>query len=100
MTENLRVGAASFLQSIGQDGELVEGSVIVDALRQFRNRAALPGEPGGVDGDGAEGVAADLTEEVAGQPFQRMPRCRIPLYSSGREMKALQCHAACRALRF
>ena len=60
--ENLRVGAAGFLQGIGEDRHDVVAAVVVDRLREFGNGAVVPGEPIGIDGDRAEGVAEDVAE--------------------------------------
>src|SRR5215510_9540620 len=46
MDEELLVSAAGVFQCVGQDRQAVERSLVVDALGQFRDRAAVPGLPG------------------------------------------------------
>src|SRR5262249_56550075 len=52
------------LQGVGQDGQAVVGTVVVDGLRQLRDRGILPGKPEDVDGEGAEAVADEVTQQV------------------------------------
>src|SRR5262245_4684330 len=44
MVQELRVGAASVLQRVGQDWEPVEGTLVVDRPRDPGNRPVVPGE--------------------------------------------------------
>ncbi len=63
--QNVGVGAAGFFKGIGQDGHTVEGTLIVDGLGDFLHRAVVLGQPRAMDGDGAEGIAEDVTEGAA-----------------------------------
>jgi hypothetical protein len=62
MAQDFRVGTSGFFQGVGEDAHLVKGAVDVDCLRESFH---LGGEPRGVDGDGAERIAEDVTEEVS-----------------------------------
>ena len=42
MVEDVGVGAAGFFEGVGQDGQAVEGPIIVDALGQLDDRALVP----------------------------------------------------------
>ena len=42
MGQQVGVGAASFLQGVGQDRKAVEGTLVVDILSQFLNRGVPP----------------------------------------------------------
>ena len=53
MGEDVRVGAAGVFEGVGQDRQVVEGAIVVDAAGDGRDGGVVPGEPGGVDGDGA-----------------------------------------------
>jgi hypothetical protein len=71
MTENVRVRAARLFQSIGEDREPTvvqctsrQVSLLVGGLGEADDGAVAPGEDDGRDGDGAEGVAEDATEET------------------------------------
>jgi hypothetical protein len=61
MAEDVRVVAAGVLQGIGEDGKSVEGAIVVDTTSERDNGGS---EPGGVGGDGAEGIAHDAAEET------------------------------------
>jgi hypothetical protein len=72
VVQEVGVGAAGFLQGIGQDiqscGVKVAGGElppVVNGLGEFRDEAAVPGEPAGVDAGGAEGIPNDVTEQMA-----------------------------------
>jgi hypothetical protein len=43
--EDVLVVAAGVEQSVGQDGHTVEGSLLVDALRDLRDGSIVPVEP-------------------------------------------------------
>jgi hypothetical protein len=64
--QNVGIGATGFFQSISQDGHTVKGTLVVDALGYLLYRAVVPGEPSGVDGDGAKGKGADEIAEDGG----------------------------------
>src|SRR5262245_835511 len=64
VVENLRVGAAGFLQSVGKDRHDVVAAVVVDGLGQLGDGAVVPGEPSGIDGRGAEGIAEDVAKKI------------------------------------
>jgi len=60
MVQNFRIVAACFFQGIGKGRKADEGPVVVDLLGQMDH---LGGEPGGVEGDGVEGIADDVTDQ-------------------------------------
>ena len=69
VVQDVGVGAARVLQGVGQDAQppLVQfaaGQVafVVGRLGEVGDGAAVPAEPGGIDGDGAEGIAEDASE--------------------------------------
>ncbi len=63
MVQNVGVSAARFFQTVGQDGQAIEGPVLVDRLGQFKDAAAAPGHPKGIDGWWrVEGIAEDAAE--------------------------------------
>jgi len=49
VAKNLLVCATSFFESIGEDRQVVEGSVVVNSLRQPNHSAAVPRQPGNLD---------------------------------------------------
>ena len=61
MVQDVGVIAASVFEGIGEDGQAVEGAVVVDGLSQGGD---VRRSPGGVERDGAEGIAEDSTEQV------------------------------------
>ena len=61
MGQNNGVGAARFLQGVGQDGQAVEGSVVVSYLGKADHPEA---EPGGIEADDTEGVAENVVEKL------------------------------------
>ena len=61
MAQDVVAVAASLLKSISEDGESVEGTVLVNALGEGGDGGC---EPGGVSGDGVEMVAKDVSKEV------------------------------------
>ena len=80
MPEDVGVVAPGFFQGIGKDGEAVgiefarwKGALIVGELSEGEYGRD---EPVGVDGDGAEGISDDLTEEfnlnLAFSSYQRV----------------------------
>src|SRR5262249_48630425 len=60
--EHVGTGAARVFEGIGENRQAVEGALIVDALREGDD---VPGPPGGIDPDGTESVAEDVTENAA-----------------------------------
>lgn len=60
MAEDFLVGTSCFFEFVNKEGELVEGAVVVDSLCQGFNGGR---KPGGVEGDGVEGIAEDVTEK-------------------------------------
>jgi len=56
--EDRGIRAAGFFQGIGQDGQAVEGSVVVDAFGEGVHGRRLPR---GVERDGAKRIAEDAT---------------------------------------
>ncbi len=61
MIENIGVVASGILKGICQNWHPVEGTVSVDAFGKGNNSG---GEPRGVNEDGPEGVAKDVSEEA------------------------------------
>src|SRR4051794_25340686 len=68
VTQDFGVGAAGVEEGISEHGEAVrvEGAggqdpVLVGVLGQPLHSASAPGEPAGVEGDGAEGVGEEIT---------------------------------------
>jgi len=59
VVENFGILAPGILESVGEDRHPVEGTLDVDAFGEGKD---CGGEPGGVEGDGAEGVAKDVAE--------------------------------------
>jgi hypothetical protein len=59
MAQDFIIVAPGSLKGIGQGRHPVEGSVVVDRLRQFDHGGR---QPGGVDGNGPERVAEDVTQ--------------------------------------
>src|SRR5271154_6992159 len=61
MTQDVGVGTAGVFQSVGQDGQVVEGSVGVDGLGELLDGG---GEPSRIEVDGAEEERAkNVTED-------------------------------------
>src|SRR4051794_13148993 len=59
VVQDAGVVAARVLQGVGQDGQVVEATVLVDGIGEGRDGGR---PPGGIEGDGAEGVADDVPE--------------------------------------
>ena len=64
VAQDVGVGAAGLLQGVGQDGQAVEGPLLVDRRGEFGDRAALSRQPGGARGERPEGVADDAAEQA------------------------------------
>jgi hypothetical protein len=45
MDEDVSVSAAGVYQSVGQDGQAVEGTLLIDVAGQLDHRAVVPGKP-------------------------------------------------------
>ena len=60
VVQDVLVLAPSILKGISKDWETIKGTLGVDAFGERENGG---GEPGGIEGDGAEGVAYDAMEE-------------------------------------
>src|SRR5262249_3823612 len=58
--QEVGVRAAGVFERVGQDRQVVEGSLSVDRMSDGNNRGDLPG---GVNADGPEGVAEDVAKE-------------------------------------
>ena len=69
VVENVSVVASAILKRISKDRHSLKGSVGVDALCDAANRTVIPSEPCWVDGDGAEKVADDFSQQVTLKPF-------------------------------
>src|SRR5262249_24701464 len=75
MREDVFVVTPRVEQGVRQDGEAVEGPLLVDGLRDAPRRALVPPEDGSRKGGWrAEGVAEQATEQVGevrpGQPLR------------------------------
>jgi hypothetical protein len=57
----LPIIAAGILQGIGQDGHLVEGSVVVDGEGKVTDTGGLPAR---VEGYGTEGITEDVADQL------------------------------------
>jgi hypothetical protein len=64
MAQNVLFRTARFFQGVGKNRQAVEGSVLIDALGDLPYRAVVPRQPSGIKGDGAEGIAEDVTKDV------------------------------------
>jgi hypothetical protein len=62
VTEDVGVGAAGLYQGVGEDGQAVEGPLVVDGLGQPGNRAVIPGQPGWFNGHRAKRVAEEVSQ--------------------------------------
>jgi hypothetical protein len=78
VTEDVLVRAARFFQGIRQNWHVAEVAGVVHPLGHRHEQTAVPGQPGGVEGNRAEGVA----EEVADQGGLLLPRGGIQLVPS------------------
>src|SRR5262249_30185515 len=63
MVQNVAVVAAGVFESISEDREAVECALVVDRLDELLGCGR---EPGGIECDGAEGVAEDAAEQGHG----------------------------------
>jgi hypothetical protein len=61
MGEHIRVVATGFLQRVGQDWQAAERAIGVDAVGEREDRGRAPAR---IDGDGAEGIAEDVSDEL------------------------------------
>ena len=74
VVQNVGVIAATFFQSVSEDGQTVKGSLVVNALSQLDNSAIVPCQqgtphllplfPSSLGRQRAEGVADDVTNEM------------------------------------
>jgi hypothetical protein len=62
VAQDVGVGAAGFFQSVSEDGQAVESSVVVDRLGESSNSGS---EPSGIEGDGLEWIAEEFPKNVA-----------------------------------
>src|SRR5262249_10086204 len=81
------------------DGQAVESSFVVDGLGQLDHRAVVPGEPGRINGDGAKGVAEEVTEEMTLPALASVksglcciPRHRLPRFFSEKPFNRISSH--------
>ena len=72
MGEDVGVGAAGLFEGVGEDGKAVEGAVGVERLNQVADRT---GDRGGIERQGTERIAEDVTNQVA----LKIPTPRVPL---------------------
>src|ERR1700722_5220008 len=63
VVEDVLVVAAGFFQGVGKKGHVGEAAVVVNGLGTFWDRGFVPGKPCWVEGDGAEGVAHNLSQQ-------------------------------------
>jgi len=69
MVQYVVILTAGFFQGIRQNGQSVEGMDIVDGLGETWDRSVVPGQPGGIDGDGTERKGTeDIAEESTHVP--------------------------------
>src|SRR4051794_16460753 len=54
VAEDVRVGAAGVFEGVRENGQVLEGAVVVDVAGDGRDRAAVPAQPSRVNRDGAE----------------------------------------------
>src|SRR5262245_51722938 len=64
MVEEFPARTPRLLQCVGQDGQLVEGPVVVDGLGDLWDGAFLPGEPMGFYSERPKQERAEDVEEV------------------------------------
>jgi hypothetical protein len=71
MAQDVLVRASGFFKGVRQDRQpaVVEGAcwqvpLVVGGLGQADHGGVMPGQDGGVEGDGAEGAADDLQDEL------------------------------------
>src|SRR4051812_47354832 len=62
--QDLGIGAACIFEGVGENGHPLESAFVVDRLGEVANRALVPGQPRGVEGDGPERVAEDTTGQT------------------------------------
>ncbi len=62
MGQDVFVGAAGGRERVGQERQAVEGAGVGDGLGELRDGGVVPGEPGGVNGGGAERIAEYVTQ--------------------------------------
>jgi hypothetical protein len=68
VAEDVVAGAAGFFEGVGEDRHGVEAAVGIDAMGEGGDGGS---EPGGVEGDGAEGVVFGFTETLEWSPVRR-----------------------------
>src|SRR5262249_18697654 len=66
LPQDISLRAARLLKRIGQDRHAIEGAVFVDALSEGGDVRC---SPGGVDREGAEGVAEHLPHQPSARPL-------------------------------
>src|SRR5262249_4793655 len=64
VAEDVGVGAAGLLQGVGQDGQAVAGSPVVDGLGQPGNRAVIPGQPRWFNRHRVKRVAEEVSQNL------------------------------------
>ena len=62
--QDTRVGATGLFEGVGQDGQKLEGAVVVHLLGHDHDRAGRGGQPGGIDRQRTMGVADDVAQEA------------------------------------
>jgi hypothetical protein len=63
MGEEVGLRAVRFFEDVCQDGQAVEGPLLVDALGQLDHRAIVPRQPGWIEGHRPEGVIPDTADK-------------------------------------
>ena len=82
VSEQLGVVTAGFFQSVGEDRQLREGTILVDGLSQLADASIVPAQPGLLDADAAQRIPER----------ERIPAFSIPrrwatvILSSGNDM--------------
>jgi hypothetical protein len=64
VSQDVGIGTTSALQSIGQDGHLVEAVVVVNCLGDLRHHAIDPGQATWIDGHGEAEKKSVLVGEM------------------------------------
>src|SRR5262249_19486325 len=82
--EDVGVGAAGVLEGVGQDRQVMEGPLVVDAAGDGRDGAVVPRQPGGVDSDGTERERAEQIMEDRDAPAAKALILNLPTRKDAR----------------
>ena len=75
VVQDVGVVAAGVFEGVGEDRQAVEGAVVVDGLGKGGDVRC---SPGGMERDGAERVAEDVTNQIRLLEPLRVPRYKTP----------------------